>query len=420
MSIAMPRQALLLMLVLCATPAAAQNVVIPLESVAIEGSLVPQSVIVEISGLRIGSPIDKAGIEDAAKNLQECGLFASISYRYAPGPKKGYVVTLILTDQAPLSDATIDVPGADENEAWRWLVSRFSTFDHRIPQADAAQKYLARQLEGHLADRLRGQPLTVRMETDLKTRKLVFSFQPEILPRIQSVTFAGNRAVASAELSSVLNRIVSNEEYTARRFATAVELNLRTLYEQRGLYRVRFTPGDLRWSESGVSLGVTVAEGEAYQLGQVELVGENLPVDAMLSAAKLPTGKLANWKLIQDGIWAMEKIVKRTGYFEVTAFSDRIYDDAAHMLGLRVRFAKGPLYHFGEIHIVGLSPNMQEQARRTWQPKPGDPYDYAYPNEFLQAFSRIVDLRNFRKYDAAPKKGAGDHVFDVNLVFEAR
>jgi hypothetical protein len=63
---------------------------------------------------------------------------------------------------------------------------------------------------------------------------------------------------------------------------------------------------------------------------------------------------------------------------------------------------------------------MQEQARRTWRPKPGDPYDYAYSNEFLQAFSRIVDFRNFRKYDAVAKKGTGDHVFDVNLVFEAR
>jgi outer membrane protein assembly factor BamA len=258
------------------------------------------------------------------------------------------------------------------------------------------------------------------METDLKTHKLVFSFQPEILPRIQSVVFAGNQAVNSAELSSVLNRIVSNEEYTARRFAAAVELNLRPLYEQRGLYRVRFTPGDPLWSDSGITLGVAIAESEAYQLGQVELVGENLPVDAMLSAAKLPTGKLANWKLIQDGIWAMERIVKRTGYFDATASSDRTYDDATHILGLRVRFAKGSLYHFGEVHIIGLSPNMQEQARRTWRPKPGDPYDYAYSNEFLQAFSRIVDFRNFRKYDAVAKKGTGDHVFDVNLVFEAR
>ena len=140
----MRSQVLLLLLVSCPRPVASQNAAFPLESVSIEGSVVPQSVILEVAGLRISSPIDKAGIEQACRNLQESGLFASISYRYAPGPKKGYAVTLIMTDQAPLSAAAIDVPGADENEAWHWLVSKFLRFDHQVPQADAAQKYLGR------------------------------------------------------------------------------------------------------------------------------------------------------------------------------------------------------------------------------------------------------------------------------------
>jgi outer membrane protein assembly factor BamA len=415
----MPRQILLLLLALCATPLAAQNAAIPLESVAIEGSSIPRSVILEITGLRIASPIDKAGMEEAAKKLQESGLFASISYRYAPGQKKGYALTLLLADQAPLSDAAIDVPGADENEAWQWLVAKFVRFNRQVPQADAAQQYLARQLQRHLAGALRGQPLTVRMETDLKTRKLLLSFQPEILPRVQSVAFTGNQSVASADLSSVLNRIVANQEYTARRFASAVELNLRPVYEQYGLYRVRFTPGDPLWTDAGVSLNVAIAEGDAYRLAQVALTGENLPEDAMLAAAKFPTGELANWKLIQEGIWAMEKVVKRTGFLDARASADRTYDDTAHMLALRVRIAKGPLYHFGEIRITGLSPDLQERARRIWQPRAGDPYDYAYTSEFFQAFSRMVDFRAFRKYDAKATKGAGDHVMDINLVFEA-
>jgi len=416
----MPRQNLLLLFAMSVSTAAGQSAAIPLESVAIEGSSTARPVILEIAGLHIASPIDKAGIEEACKNLQESGLFASISYRYAPGPKKGYALTLILADQAPLSDAAIDVPGADDDEAWQWLIARFSRFDHRIPQADAAQQYLARQLERHLAGRLRGQPLTIRMETDLETRKVVLSFQPEVLPRVQSVDFAGNQAVTSAELSSVLNRIVSDQDYTARKFAAAVELNLRPLYEQHGLYRVRFTPGDPLWTDAGVSLKVAIVEGEAYRLAQVEVKGEELPVDAMLSTARLPTGKLANWKLIQEGIWEMEKVVKRTGFFDATASVDRTYDDVAHVLSLRVRIAKGALYHFGEVHIAGLSPDLQERARRTWRPKTGDPYDYAYPNDFFQAFSRVVDFRSFRKYDASVRKGAGDHVMDINVVFEAR
>ena len=94
-------QTLLLLLVLCAGPAASQNASFPLESVTIEGSSISQPVILEIAGLHLATPVDKRGIEQACTRLQDSGVFASISYRYAPGPKKGYALTLTLTDQAP-------------------------------------------------------------------------------------------------------------------------------------------------------------------------------------------------------------------------------------------------------------------------------------------------------------------------------
>jgi outer membrane protein assembly factor BamA len=167
-------------------------------------------------------------------------------------------------------------------------------------------------------------------------------------------------------------------------------------------------------------VAVAIVEGETYRLGKVELIGEDLPVDAMLSAAKLPDGKLANWKQIQQGLWEMEKVVKRTGFFDATASPDRSYDEAARVLNLRVRMLKGPLYRFGELRIAGLDPDLQARARRTWRPQTGDPYDYAYPNEFFQAFSRIVNFRNFSKFSAVVQKGSGDHVMDIDLVFVGR
>lgn len=403
-----------------AIPALTQDARFPLESVAIEGSTIPQPVIQEMAGLHLNAPIDKSGIEEACRKLQESGLFSSISYRYAPGPRKGYALTLVLADQTPLTAAAIDVPGADEDVAWKWLAAKFHRFDHQVPQAEAAQNYLARLLEQHLAAELRKQPLTVRMETDLKTRKLLLSFQPEVLPRIQSVSFAGNQTIASPDLLAVLNRILANEGYTDRKFAGLIEVNLRPLYEQHGLYRVGFSPAKPQWTDGGVVVKVDVTEGQPYQLGKIDIVGDDLPADRMLSAARLPVGKLANWTQIQTGIWEMEKIVKRTGYFEATARADRSYDDADHIFNLGIRVRKGPLYSFGELRITGLSPQLQERARAIWKLKSGEPYDYAYPSEFFQAFSRTIDFRVFRKYDAAAHKGAGDHVMDIDLIFEAR
>lgn len=408
-----------LFLLLGSFPAVSQQTATLLESVAIEGSAIPQSVILEMAGLRLAAPIDKTGIDQACEKLAGSGIFASVSYRFASGPKRGYAVTLVLADQAPLAAANIDVPGVDEAEAWRWLSTRFHRFDRQVPQVDAAQKFLAAELERHLGPLLRGQHLTVRMELDLKTRKVSHSFQPERLPRLQSVAFTGNRAVPSSALASVLNKVVVNSDYTDRKFAMAVELNLRPLYEDHGFYRVRFTPAAPQWSDAGPSLVLDIVEGLSYQLGKVDIEGDSLPVDSMLSAAELPYGKIASWKQIQNGLYAMEKVVKRTGYMDAAATADRDFDDAAHVLNLRIRVRQGPLYRFGQLRITGLSPDLEAHATRIWKLKPGDPYDYAYPNEFARELAAKVNLGK-TKFRTQPQKGAGDHIMDVNLTFTPR
>jgi outer membrane protein assembly factor BamA len=411
---------LLLLVILSQGPVASQNATFPLESVAIEGSSIPKPVILEVAGLRIGAPVNKGAIEQGCQKLNDSGLFSSITYRYRPGSNGGYAVTLALADQEPLVAAVIDVPGVEEAEAWKWMAGKFSRFDRQVPEAGAAQKFLAGQLQAHLAGPLRGQRLTVQMEGDLKTRTLTLSFQPEVLPRIHSIAFTGNRAVPSGELDSVLRKTVTHTGYTSRKFNAAIEMNLRPLYEERGFYRVQFVPGAPQWSDTGVSLAVAITEGDPYQLGHVELAGEDLPHNAMTSAAGFPKGKLANWKEIQNGLWAMESVLKKAGYLEAAAISHRSFDDTARILNLRVQMNKGPLYRFGEVQISGLTPELENRARQTWKPKPGDPYDLNYPHEFVRFFSRTEDLTASRKGNVMTQKGAGQNVIDILLVFEPR
>ncbi len=390
-----------------------QPAAFPLESIAVKGSAIPDAVILDMAAFRIGAPIDKAGIDEACYKLQASGLFASVSYRYGSGPNQGYAVTLTLADQADLVPANIDVPAVDENEVWRWLSARFRRFDREVPQEEAAQRYLAREIETRLGNRMRGQHLTVRRETDPASGDPVVSFQPEDLPRVLSVTFAGNQAVPSPELAAALSPVLSNAGYTARTFAATIEQNLRPVYEEHAYYRVRFAPGEPEWREGGVAVPVSIQEGAPYTLGKMEVEGAELP-----AAAVLPAGMPANSKQIQAGILDIEKAVKRTGFFEAAASAERSLDDAAHVVNVRVRIAKGPLYRFGQIRITGLPPDLDVLARGLWKPKTGDPYDYAYPYEFYQTFSQSADLSAFRNFYARTHRNG--HVMDLELVFEPR
>jgi outer membrane protein assembly factor BamA len=406
---------------LCLVVAAfAQDPVFPLESLNFQGSSLPQETVAELSGLKIGAAVNKAAIEASCQKLQETGIFESVAYRYSPGPKHGYAVTLTLADQAKMVDAAIDIPGVDEAGVWAWLITRFPRFQRRVPADGTAQQYLAGLMETHLAGQLGGAHVVSTSENDTVHNKFLISFQPDRLPRVISMNFTGNQEFTSADLNKILAPVAANAEYTERRFRQYVELNLGRAYESHGMYRVRFLNIKAEKIGAGsVSVTTGIEEGAKFTLGQVNLIGDGLPVKAMLAAAGFKQGQLANWEEIQNGIWATERPLKRTGYFQASARPERVLQDGPRILDVNITYNKGPLYHTGELRLQGLPPAAEQKARALWKPRPGDPYDFLYSTEFLQELTRAVDLRAY-KIASKTEPGPGDHTFDFVFVFESR
>jgi outer membrane protein assembly factor BamA len=274
----------------------AQTVSFPLESISVEGTAMSKDVVLDLAGLHLGSPVDKDSLDAASRKLADSGMFESVNYRYASGPKQGYALTLQLADPKSLSEASIDIPGVDEAEAWQWLAARYPLLNHKVPGNDAAQQFVERKLEEHLGPKLEGHKVGVQVESDLTRRKSTISFQPDPLPRIVAIAFTGQNELTSGQLESLIPKDVREQGYTDRRFRGAMESNLRRAYEERGMYRVRFPTVTAR-REAGWAVSVTtsIEEGAKFTLGEVQIVGDKLPVDAMLRAAKFRKGEIANW-----------------------------------------------------------------------------------------------------------------------------
>jgi outer membrane protein assembly factor BamA len=412
----------------------AQTPSFPLESVSVEGTALSKDLVLELAGLHVGSPIDKAAMETASQKLGESGLFESSSYRYSPGPKHGYALTLQLADSKSLLNASIDIPGINEDEAWKWLAARYPSLDHKVPESEAAQRFVEGRLEEHAGAVLEGHHVTGKLASQLGPGgRATISFQPDPLPRIAALSFTGEKELNAEELAALIPKDVREQGYTDRIFRQAVELNLRRAYEDRGMYRVRF-PNIAAHLESDWSVSVltTVEEGAKYVLGDIQLVGNQLPVDAMLKAAKFRKGDPANWSEIQSSLWELEKPVKRLGYLNASAKPQRILrdnprdnprdtqQDDQRVLDLRISMNLGPLYKFGQLQITGLTPNLEAQARKIWSLKTGDPFDYDYPKDFFRDFFRSVDSQQFNKFNVKMQKGAGENVMDFALAFEPR
>ncbi len=400
----------------------AQSASFPLESVAVEGTALSKDVVLEITGLHIGSPMDKAAIDAAAQRLNDSGLFESVNYRFAPGPKRGYLVTFQVADPRKLLNATADVPGIDEDELWKWLAARYPILNHKTPDAEAGQKFVAGKIEEHLGAALEGHHIVAQLASDvMHGGRSTISFQPDPLPRIAAMNFTGQAELTQEQLAGIIPKDVREQGYTDRGFRQAVELNLRPAYEEHGMYRVRF-PSITTQREPGWSVTVTTAveEGAKFTLGDVQILGDNLPIEAMLKAAKFRKGEIANWTQIQNSIWELERPVKRLGYLNAAAKPERIFHDEQRILDIKLSLTMGPLFKFGQLQIAGLTPALEAQARKIWSMNPGDPFDYDYPKDFSQAFFRVVDGRQFKKFNVTMRKGTGDNVMDFALVFEPR
>ena len=399
-----------------------QQTLFPLESVKITGSQVPTAVVMEMASLKLGEPVDKARIEDACQKLGQSGIFGEVNYRYEPGPQHGYVVTLELADPVKMIDAAMDIPGADEKALWAWIEGQFPTFRHRVPQSDEAQQYLANRIEQKLGAALHGQKVVSRMEQGFtKSGRPLVSFQPETLPRIASMRFTGQSRLTAEELTIIMQKVVGSDGYMDRRYRYLTELNLRRAYEEHGMYKVQF-PG-IQAEEanaSTVNVTTTIVEGLQYKFADVALVGDDLPGAAMLAAGKFKKGEIANWTDIQQGVWRTEVPLKRTGYKDAVSLPERVLDDANQTLLVKIAYRKGPLYHFGEVAFVGVTPEFEAKARQVWKMKSGAPYDFLYWGDFLQELGKKADLRGFKNFKPKEEAGVGENVRNLTLVFEGK
>ncbi len=392
----------------------------PLEAINIQHSAISSDVIQPLTGLSLGQPIDKAAIEAACQRLSDTALFSNVQYRYAPGPKHGYILTLDLQDETDLTPAIVDIPFVDEAEVWQWLTSRYPTLQHKIPKADSGQEFLAKEIGAHVAAALDGEKVVTRQESDLGLRSNVTLFQPETLPQIAALEFSGAQELSSAQIAAIIRDTMKTSGFTDRNFRVYLEDAVRRIYEEHGMYRVQFPKVTAaRAGKSAVNVKADVVEGPQFKLGTVHVTGgADVPVDAMLKAAQFKPGAVANWRDIQRSLDAMKKPPLRAGYKDATFKTQRVLNDEQKVLNLEIPVMLGPQYRFGQVSFVGLAADADARAHQMWKMKAGDIYDsyyvYDFASEFLSGLrSKSVGMEGKEQSDAA-------HVVNLTVTFTTR
>jgi len=287
-----------------------------------------------------------------------------------------------------------------------------------MPDNEQSAAYYARAIEAVLAKSNRRESITMATEADLKTGAMTAIFRPVHLPLVSDVRFEGNQRITSADLTAAVARVLPGKGYTELIARRILDQNLRPLYEEKACLTLKFPAVKIAEGGDGkVAVTAVVDEGPVWTLGKVDVLGDDLPLEAMRKAANFPEGQPANWRLVTTEMAAMEKVLRQDGYLRVSSRAERAFRKDATVVDVAIRVNKGKQFRFGALALNGLSAGVERECRAMWQLREGEPMNGLYMDDFLRAILR-GPAKGVKSVKQELRVRAGTNVIDPVVTFK--
>src|SRR3984957_2987415 len=252
--------------------------VFPLEALRVEGN---QKLTVEkilaVAALKIGEPVIRTDFDQARKRLMETGAFQSVAYEFKPSADAKGVDGLfhVIEVDAWFPYRFEDLPANDE--AIRAMLRKqepvaLLTGDDRIPATKEVIARYSASIEEFLGGKVE---VRGRVIADVADQPAIVFRPPGARPNIAEVHFTGNDVLPASALISSLSQVAVGVPYSDATMRQLLDASTRAQYEERGRVGVSFPKIAVEKAAKidGVSVTVTVREGESYNLGAVKVMG---------------------------------------------------------------------------------------------------------------------------------------------------
>lgn len=395
----------------------------PIESLRVEGNrrYSPEQVL-RVAALKPGELAGKSEFEAARDRLLATGAFETVGYRFAPGPNgQGYVASFQIVEAEPAYPVKFEDLGIPDAELALALSAADPLFSATaLPTTTIVLDRTRAALEQALA--AHGQPgkVLVRVKP-LAGGQPAVVFRPDRpAPTVAEVRFEGNSVLPGLALRTAVAGPAIGSPYTEESFREILSVSVRKAYDARGRLRAKFP--SLRTepvtAAIGVRVVVTVEEGEVYQFGGISITGEStLPTATLLKAAGCKSGETASYDRLEEGLDRIRQLLRRGGYLQPSVTTTRTIDDAKKTVDIAIAVAQGALYVMGKLDIAGLDLNATAEIQRIWKLKPGQPFNPAYPEAFLNSVRAQGMFDNLGNTTAKTTEHAEAHTVDVALTF---
>jgi outer membrane protein assembly factor BamA len=393
--------------------------VFPLEALRVEGNQkLTVDKILAVAALKIGEPVIRTDFDQARKRLMATGAFQSVAYEFKPSMDAKGVDGLLRVVEVEywFPYRFEDLPASDD--ALRAMLRKQELIlDDRIPATkEVITRYIA-AIEEFLDGKVQ---VTGKVMSDVPDQPAIVFRPPGARPNIAEVHFNGNEILPTTTLVNSLAPVAVGVPYSDATMQELLDASTRSLYEARGRVGVTFPKVVVEKASKvdGVSVTITVKEGESYNLGTVKVTG--VPpdeADGVKNIGKWRAGDIANLEEVRWGATKIADRLRNNGYLHATAKTDKTIHENDHTVDALITVNPGPQYHFGKLTIDGLDLLTEPQIRKVWTMNGGSPYHPDYADQFLKNLRADGVFENLGETRAEKTTNEKTHTVDVKLFF---
>lgn len=386
-----------------------------------------EALIVQASGLKLGTVVSPDDFKQAANRLMATGAFADIQYSYTPEGEAWQV-------QFQVSDSTNALPCRFANFVWftdqaikAWLHQHVPLFVETLPYNGSLPKQVIKALEQMLEERGIQGSVTMMLYTPgpgQPFQSIDFEVVGVPIP-IQRVSLTGGSPVEPAQLQKAVQPLLGTN-YDKTFVAPFIVENVGPLYLERGYLCVKFgeqsvilVPGA---APNTVAITIPVSVGLKYRLGAVRWTGnQQFTAEALTRVTNLKPGRPVNGPQLDAGLQMIQTRYANMGFLTARVEVKPSFDDAASSVSYEFTVREGNLYRMGTLDVAGLNPLRAEEVRKNYPLKSGQPFDPSALKKLLARLGGILPgAGRGWKIAQSTKINSVTKIVDVTLTFAFR
>jgi outer membrane protein insertion porin family len=345
--------------------------------------------VINASGLKIGSTVTQADLQQASNKLGTSGVFDAVRYEYLPAGLGGRDVTVAfqLTDNTAMHPVFYDnLIWFAPNDLTQELRSRVPLFHDQLPEAGELQDAVTAALQQLLATKgVQGKVTFQVVQDRLGGPIRGFSYRLDIPVRLVSMNFPGASADVAPALQTASEKLLA-APFSRNLMQSFCHQELRQIYLRAGYLNVKFgdpTTQLVPGASAAVSANVPVSEGIQYHFSSIAFSGNSAVSSEQLKRlVSMKPGENANVELLNKDLQEMKHLYGPLGYVAAGYKLDaHLHEQNADFL---VTVNEGPQYRMGELHFEGVTPQAASKFEQEWQLEKGAIYDDSYKVKFAR------------------------------------